>query len=112
MRSEGEETLCLIFNCIALILNKIRLKKVNRLIHEKNRDYTFFTILFDDPYPYDFESHRVCKIVKSYDFTSKLSILTTMSMRISDEGTIIYIGRIIQEIYWWIIECRSSHICY
>ena len=26
----------------------------------------------------EFESHRACKIVKSYDFTSKLSILTTM----------------------------------
>jgi len=58
---------------------------VNRLIHEKNRDYTFFMILFDDPYDFvvqrscvEFESHRVCRIVKSYDFTSKLSILITM----------------------------------
>ena len=73
-------------NLIAFILNKIRLKKVNRLIHEKNRDNTFFTILFDDPYDFavqhscvEFEWHKICKIVKSYDFTSKLSILTTMA---------------------------------
>ena len=68
---------------------------MNRLIYEINRDYTFFTILFDDPYDFtvqrscvEFESHRVCKIVKSYDFTSKLSILTTMHY-LKEESKII-----------------------
>ena len=46
MKSEGEETP---YNLIALILNKIRLKKVNRFIHVFFRN---FTILFDDLYDF------------------------------------------------------------